>query len=93
MNQKRRIRQTRTTRAPSMAPQMRTKQKNQRRKSLVFIILRRDWDSNPGTKILGHSLAGCCITTLPPLHSPRPLPVSGRQKYVNTWLKQGFLLS
>ena len=29
--------------------------------------MRRDRDSNSGTKKIGHSLAGCCITTLPPL--------------------------
>lgn len=33
----------------------------------LFEFSRRDRDSNSGTKILGHSLAGCCITTLPPL--------------------------
>ena len=32
-----------------------------------FSLVRRDRDSNSGTKIIGHSLAGCCITTLPPL--------------------------
>ena len=32
-----------------------------------FSLLRRDRDSNSGTKRIGHSLAGCCITTLPPL--------------------------
>ena len=41
---------------------------NEKRPRVRAFILRRDWDSNPGTKILGHSLAGCCITTLPPLH-------------------------
>ena len=39
-------------------------------KSLAFnCLMRRDRDSNSGTKILGHSLAGCCITTLPPLQA------------------------
>ena len=32
-----------------------------------FWLVRRDRDSNSGTKRIGHSLAGCCITTLPPL--------------------------
>ena len=37
-----------------------------------FSLVRRDRDSNSGTKNIGHSLAGCCITTLPPLQR-RPL--------------------
>ena len=41
-------------------------QKSQRRNA-GFSLVRRDRDSNSGTKIIGHSLAGCCITTLPPL--------------------------
>ena len=36
-----------------------------------FSLVRRDRDSNSGTKKIGHSLAGCCITTLPPLQVSR----------------------
>ena len=41
-------------------------QKSQRQRA-GFSLVRRDRDSNSGTKKIGHSLAGCCITTLPPL--------------------------
>ena len=39
-----------------------------------FWLVRRDRDSNSGTKKIGHSLAGCCITTLPPLQE---IPLRG----------------
>ena len=58
-------------------------QKSQRRYA-GFSLVRRDRDSNSGTKIIGHSLAGCCITTLPPLQElsawDSRLRVAGGQK-------------
>ena len=46
--------------------------------------LRRDRDSNSGTKNIGHSLAGCCITTLPPLRGAFPSE-SGPRIYRKTF--------
>ena len=45
-----------------------------------FSLVRRDRDSNSGTKNIGHSLAGCCITTLPPLQRR---PMRGRNGVAN----------
>ena len=45
-----------------------------------FSRVRRDRDSNSGTKNIGHSLAGCCITTLPPLQRR---PMRGRNGDAN----------
>ena len=44
-----------------------------------FSLVRRDRDSNSGTKNIGHSLAGCCITTLPPLQRSRRASATGSQ--------------
>ena len=55
-----------------------------------FSLVRRDRDSNSGTKKIGHSLAGCCITTLPPLQGPllgrRSFASLGRAKIVKSFL-------
>ena len=55
-----------------------------------FSLVRRDRDSNSGTKKIGHSLAGCCITTLPPLQSSllgrRSFASLGRAKIVKSFL-------